>query len=284
MILGISLNVSAVICAKNAELTLKLCLESVQKNKPAEIILVDDGSSDSTVEIARSYTDKVYSNEDKGLSHARQLGAEKASAEHIFYVDSDVVLPENCLRIMMDETEAKGYVGIHAQVIGGDTTSYWGWAEDQHFRMRFNKQGEAQSIGTAAGVYKRDAILTYKFDPFFTNTSEDHDLSYRLRKHGLKLGISSAFVYHYHRTTLRSFIRQRVRYGEGNARFFWKHRAVISLLGTSLMVPFGVVICIKKRSPKMLPYYLVWSVAGTYGTLSEMVSLTFRRLMPHVPK
>lgn len=279
-----SLDISVVICAKNAEPTLKLCLESVEKNKPSEIILVDDGSTDSTVEIARRHTDKIYANEGKGLSHARQLGAERASADYIFYVDSDVILSENCLQTMMDEMEAKGYTGIHAQVIGMDNATYWGWAEDQHFRMRFNREGEARSIITMAGIYKKDAILEYKFDPFFVVASEDGDLCYRLRKNGLKLGISSAFVYHQHRANLRSFIRQRVRYGRGNARFFWKYKAVTTLLGASLMAPFGLVVCIEKRSPKMLPYYLVWSVAGTYGTLSEMASLTFRRLMPRVPK
>ena len=279
------MSVSVVICAKNAELTLRLCLESVGKNKPLEILLIDDGSRDSTVEIARRFTDKVYSNEGAGLSHARQLGAERASADHIFYVDSDVVLSENCLQTMLDEMEKKGYTGIHAQLIGGDNTSYWGWAEDQHFKMRFNKRGEGQSIGTAAGVYERDAILEYKFDPFFITASEDGDLCYRFKKNGLKVGMSSsAFAFHYHRSTFRSFVSQRVRYGKGNARFFWKHRVVLTLFGASLMAPFGIVVCIKKLSLKMLPYYWVWSVAGTYGTLSEMASLTFHRLMPNVPK
>ena len=278
------MSVSVVICAKNAEPTLEQCLESVERNKPSEIILVDDGSTDMTAEIARRHTDKVYPNEGKGLSHARQLGAVKASTDHIFYVDSDVILSENCLQTMMHEMETNGYTAIHAQVIGTDNASYWGWAEDQHFRMRFNREGEARSIITMAGIYKRDAILQYKFDPFFVVASEDGDLCYRMRENGLKLGISSAFVYHQHRATLKSFISQRVRYGRGNARFFWKHKAVTTLLGASLMAPFGIAVCISKRSPKMLPYYLVWSLAGTYGTLSEMVSLTFRRMMPHVPK
>jgi glycosyltransferase involved in cell wall biosynthesis len=278
------LNVSVVICAKNAEPTLERCLESVEKNKPSEIILIDDGSTDSTTEIAKRYTDRVYPNEGAGLSRARQFGAEKASADNIFYVDSDVVLSENCLQTMIHEMETKGYTAIHAQVIGMDNASYWGWAEDQHFRMRFNKEGEARSIITMAGIYKKAAILDHNFDPFFVVASEDGDLCYRLRKDGLKLGISSAFAYHYHRSTFRSFVSQRVRYGRGNARFFWKHKAVTTLFGASLMAPFGIVVCIRKRSPKMLPYYMVWSLAGTYGTLSEMVSLTYGRLMSHVPK
>ena len=278
------MSVSVVICAKNAESTLERCLESVQKNKPSEIILIDDGSTDGTVEITRRHTDKVYPNKGKGLSHARQLGAEKASADHIFYVDSDVILSENCLKIMMHEMETNGYTAIHAQVIGTDNASYWGWAEDQHFRMRFNKEGEARSIITMAGIFEKGAILEYKFDPFFVSASEDGDLCYRLRKGGLRLGISSAFVCHQHRASLISFIRQRVRYGRGNSRFFWKHKAITTLLGASLMAPFGIAVCISKRSPKMLPYYLVWSLAGTYGTFSEMASLTFRRPMPNIPK
>ena len=278
------MSVSVVICAKNAESTLERCLESVRKNEPSEIILIDDGSTDGTVEITRRHTDKVYPNKGKGLSHARQLGAENASADYVFYVDSDVILSENCLQTMMHEMETNGYTAIHAQVIGTDNASYWGWAEDQHFRMRFNREGEARSIITMAGIYKKDAILKFKFDPFFVSASEDGDLCYRLRKGGLRLGISSAFVCHQHRGTFRSFIGQRVRYGRGNARFFWKHKEVITLLGTSLMAPFGIIVCIRKRNPRMLLYYLVWSLAGTYGTLSEMISLIFRRPMADIPK
>ena len=276
--------ISVVVCTKNAVGTIGQCLESVKRNYPSEMIVVDGGSTDGTVEIAKRYTDRIYFDNGIGLADARQLGAEKAAASYIFYVDSDVILPRYCLRTMMDELKVSDYTGIHAQVIGLRKASYWAWAEDQHFRMRFNKEGEAKSIGTIACIYEKDSILEHEFDPFFVNAAEDGDLCYRLRKNGLRLGISSAFVYHEHRATVRSFIKQRVGYGRGNARFFWKHKSATTLLGTTLMIPFGILVCIRNRSLRMLPYYLIWSAAGTYGTLREMVALTFRKLRATMPK
>jgi glycosyltransferase involved in cell wall biosynthesis len=278
-----NLDISVIVCAKNAERTIEQCLESVRKSRPSEVIVVDGNSTDDTVGIARQFTENVYSDEGKGLAYARQLGAEKASSTYISYVDSDVILPENCLARMLEEIKERGYAGIHAQIIGLKSTNYWEWAEDQHFRMRFNKEGTRQTIGTIAAIFERDKILKYKFDPFFTGAAEDGDLCYRLRKDEFTLGVSSAFAYHQHRANAKSFIRQRIWYGRGRACFFWKHRSALALFGGLMMVPFGVLACIRKRSPKIFPYYVAWSVASDIGMLRELLALTCRKLMPDIP-
>lgn len=277
------MDVSVVICAKNAERTIEECLDSIRMNNPSEIIVIDDGSTDKTAEISRRFTSRIYSNDGRGVPRARQLGAEMASGSHIFYVDSDVILTEDCLQTMMREMKANGYSGIHAQVLGAKDGGYWGWAEDQRFRMRFNRVGEAPYIVTMAAIFERNVILKYQFDPFFTVAGEDSDLSYRLRKAHLRLGISSAHVYHSHRATATTFIKQRVRYGKGNARFFWKHRSLVALVGPSAQLPFGILVCIKQRSVKILPYYLVWSISGTYGLLTQLASLIVRKLVSNMP-
>lgn len=277
------MDISVIVCARNAERTIEQCLESVKKSRPSEVIVVDGNSTDDTARIAQQYTDKVYSDEGKGLAYARQLGAEKASSSYISYVDSDVILPENCLAKMLEEMKEKGYAGIHAQIISWKNTSYWEWAEDQHFRAVFNKERGRQAIGTIAAIYERDKILAYKFDTFFRGASEDGDLCHRLRRNGLTLGVSSAFAYHQHRASAKSFIRQRIWYGRGRARFFWKHRSALALFGGLLMVPFGVLTCIRKRSPKIFPYYVAWSVASDIGMVRELLALTCRKLMPDIP-
>ncbi len=269
------MGVSVVICAKNAEKTIGECLKSVTRNNPSEIIVIDGDSTDETTRIAREYTDKVYSDEGRGIACARQLGAEKAADEYVSYVDSDVILSENTLAQMLEELREKGYTGIHAQIISPENRGYWEWAEDQHFRMRFNREGERDLIGAIAVLYAKDAIIKYRFDPFFDfyGAPEDGDFSHRLRKDGLKLGISSAFAYHQHRASIRSFVRQRVAYGKGNAQAFRKYKSVRYLAGPSLMVPFGILVCIKKKSLRMLPYYLLWSVAGNIGVITRLSQL-----------
>lgn len=69
------------------------CLESVEFCD--EIILIDSGSKDNTIQIAREFGAKIYSVFDLNFSRLRTLGFEKASYEWILYVDTDErVTPE----------------------------------------------------------------------------------------------------------------------------------------------------------------------------------------------
>jgi glycosyltransferase involved in cell wall biosynthesis len=273
--------ISVIVCAKNAEKTIEACLKSIEDNKPSEIIVIDGNSSDATVQIASKYTDKIYSDEGKGLAYARQLGARKASSEYIAYVDSDVVLTPNCLQKMLEELQEKGYAGIHAQVLSLRNDNYWEWAEDQHVRMMFNRLGEREWIGNIAAIFRRQSVMENPFDPFIIGAGEDKNLSLNLRKKELKLGISSAYVYHQHRTSARGFIEQRIWYGKGCSRFLWKYRRIAQLVYPSLLVPFGIFVCFRKRSPRMLPYYVVWSVSSNIGMATGFAQLIFQKLKPN---
>ncbi|MCP3684261.1 MAG: glycosyltransferase [bacterium] len=271
------LDVSVVVCAKNAERTLERSLESIKNNNPSEIIVVDDGSTDCTPEIAKRYTHRICFNEGRGLAYARQLGCENATHQYVSYVDSDVILPPNCLQTMLVEMQERGYAGISAQAISPENTSYWEWGEDQHLRMMFNKPGDKKLIPTRATIFLRDVILEYGFDCFFKGAAEDHDLCFRLRKNGYTLGVSSAFIYHQHRASGKAFIRQRIWYGRGNARLFWRHKLLARLIESPLLFFFGAFVCIRKRSLRPLPFYWVWAVSTGVGTLSEVPKLVLHK-------
>lgn len=86
---------SVIIPAYNVELYIEQCINSVlvQKCKSFEIILVDDGSTDSTAEICDKYIDDervfVIHKRNGGLSDARNAGLEKAKGEYVVFLDSD---------------------------------------------------------------------------------------------------------------------------------------------------------------------------------------------------
>jgi glycosyltransferase involved in cell wall biosynthesis len=86
--------VSACIIAKNEEDNLPRLLESI-KGKFDEIVLVDTGSTDKTVEIAKSYGAKVFYREWNGFADARQYAVEKATGEWIWFFDADCELEED---------------------------------------------------------------------------------------------------------------------------------------------------------------------------------------------
>ena len=60
------LPISVIIVAKNAERTIEECLEKIRRNDPVEIIIIDGDSTDRTVEIARKFTRRIYSDGGRG--------------------------------------------------------------------------------------------------------------------------------------------------------------------------------------------------------------------------
>jgi glycosyltransferase involved in cell wall biosynthesis/Flp pilus assembly protein TadD len=82
-------SISCCMIVRNEEAFLEQCLKSV-KNYVDEIVIVDTGSTDGTVEIARRYTDKVYFHPWEGsFSMARNQASSYASGDWIFIIDAD---------------------------------------------------------------------------------------------------------------------------------------------------------------------------------------------------
>ena len=88
------MKVSGYIITKNNGRSLKWALESVYRHLD-EIIIVDSGSTDNTLEIAKQYTDKIYFNEFKDFSDQRNFAIKKCTGDWIFTMDADEVMGEN---------------------------------------------------------------------------------------------------------------------------------------------------------------------------------------------
>jgi peptidoglycan-N-acetylglucosamine deacetylase len=93
--------ISVVVPALNEELNIRSCLESLKKQDLVggyEIIVVDNGSRDKTAQIAREMGVKVVDCPRKGVSYARQAGAEAAAGDIIVQADADTIYPSHWLR------------------------------------------------------------------------------------------------------------------------------------------------------------------------------------------
>lgn len=80
--------ISTIIITFNEEDNIRRCLESVAPFS-AEIIVVDSGSTDRTVEIAREFTDNVIHRDWLGYGRQKNFALSKASYEHVFSIDAD---------------------------------------------------------------------------------------------------------------------------------------------------------------------------------------------------
>ena len=109
--------VSLIICGYNAEATLPPTLDSAmaQTLDALEILCVNDGSKDKTLEIYRAYAEKdprikvIDLPQNKGLLAARKAGVNAAAGKYIMFLDGDdFLVPEACAELsqLMDETNS----------------------------------------------------------------------------------------------------------------------------------------------------------------------------------
>lgn len=258
------LPISVIIVARNAEDTMRDCLDSVRRNNPAEIIVVDGNSMDRTVAIAQRYTEKLYDDGGRGIGYARQLGAEKAIQEYVAYVDSDVILTEGALATMLTEFQKSTYISLHARVSPDNKCSgYWEWAQQQHHQFS-TRHGEP--IGMLASIFRRGTILKYGFDPSAENL-DDMSLEFKLKKDGYRFGISSAQVYHHWKAGFRRMVAHRFILGRYKPRAILKYGPWHAGFWPPLSTAYWLSFWLAKGKLKLIPYQIVDGVVQTAGMI-----------------
>ena len=103
-------DISIVVPIYNAEAYLNKCIDSLinQTKKNIEIILVNDGSTDKSDKIIKSYKDKrikYYKNKNKGIGYSRNFGIDKSNSKYIMFLDSDDYLDINACEKLFNKIE-----------------------------------------------------------------------------------------------------------------------------------------------------------------------------------
>ncbi len=216
-------SVSVVVCAYNAEATIGECLESLENlaYPDLEIIVVNDGSTDRTGEIARQYPwVTVLDVPNGGLAAARNIGLAAASCEIIAYTDADVRVDRDWLAYLVQPfLESDVVASGGPNVVPADDP----WIAQCVARAPGSPTHVllddriAEHVPGCNMAIRRDALLAIGgFNPIYLRAGDDVDVCWRLQAKGWKLGFAaSALVWHRHRSTVRAYLRQQVGYGEG---------------------------------------------------------------------
>jgi O-antigen biosynthesis protein len=223
--------VSVIVCSYNGGRTLSACLDSLGKlNYPDyEIILVDDGSTDDTRDIAEQFPHVRYIyQENHGLSHARNTGAAAATGDVFAYTDSDCMADLDWLYYLIGTLLSGDYAGV-----GGPnmTPPAQNWIQ----------ACVAAAPGGPSHVLLTDTIAEHipgcnmafyrwafenigGFDPEYHKAGDDVDFCWRLQQAGCVIAFSpTAIVWHHRRFTLRAFLKQQDGYGEAESLLRFKH-------------------------------------------------------------
>ncbi|MDH5765550.1 MAG: glycosyltransferase family 2 protein [Gammaproteobacteria bacterium] len=163
-----------IICL-NEEKRIRQCLESVKWAD--EIVLVDSGSTDSTLEIAKEYTDRIFVNSDwQGFGPQKKLAVNYASNDWVLALDSDEVvsekLREEIIAAIKDVDEYTVFRLNRLTSFCGKFIKHSGWHPDRIVRL-FNKNHynyneafvhEAVECAGASKIDLKQKLLHYQMD------------------------------------------------------------------------------------------------------------------------
>jgi O-antigen biosynthesis protein len=216
--------VSVIVCSHNGAETLSDCLGGLAKLRyPSyEVIVVNDGSTDETPDIAARYGARLIDTENGGLSRARNIGLSAATGEIVAYLDDDACPDPDWLSYL-----AHSFITRNDAAYGGPNIPP---AEDGPVaECVANAPGgpthvllsdrEAEHIPGCNAAFRRSALDALGgFDPRFRAAGDDVDICWRMRERGWTLGFNpAAMVWHRRRRSVRGYLRQQRGYGQAEA-------------------------------------------------------------------
>ena len=217
------LAVSVIIPVYNGCQTLPGCLKALQRqtHPPAEVIVVDDGSTDGTAAIAAQFGVTVLAQAKAGPAAARNCGAQTATGDILLFTDADCAPATDWVERMLAPFADPGVAGAKGEYRTRQSELVARFVQ-QEYQDRYDQmagQRQIDFVDTYSAAYRRDLFLTAGgFDRIFPTASvEDQEFSFRLAEQGFRLVyVPGAIVYHRHDRSAGEYMRRKYRIG------FWK--------------------------------------------------------------
>lgn len=215
---------------------------SHQKDCDFEVIIVEDGSSESSEPVVEQYRELLdisyFYKENSGPGPSRNYGCEKAKGDYFIFLDSDCIVPRHYVRVVRETLEWN-----FTDAFGGPDEAHRDFTNFQKavsysmtsflttggIRGGNERMGKFQPRSFNMGLTKK----VYKTSGGFSamRFGEDIDLSIRILDLGFTTQlIRNAFVYHKRRTNLRQFFKQVHNSGIARINLYKRHPGTIKLV------------------------------------------------------
>lgn len=185
--------ISIIIPVYNSEKTIRNCIESALKQnlKSFEVIVVNDGSNDSTPKILEEYNNNsfvtVYHQTNKGVSAARNLALSYARGEYVFFLDSDDILDEGMLEKMYRFAKINEIDLLSCWHKEPDTTQYGG---NENRSTSFIARTKEEIGNHFVDIFPRSVCAKL----FLRRRIEENNIAFSTE---MSLGEDMSFVYQY---------------------------------------------------------------------------------------
>lgn len=212
------IDVSVVITTKNEERNIARCLDSVvNQSYPVnkiEIIVVDNNSTDKTVEIAKKYNCQIYTYGPE-RSAQRNLAGQKAKGEFILFLDADMAISSGLILECLDKCKKDGLGALYIpEIIVGEGF----WIKARNFERSFYNA----TVIDCVRFTRSDVFIYLKgFDESLSGP-EDWDFDRRVRGR-CKTGIVKSPLYHDEgRFNLRKYLKKKTYYAQSFKNYIKK--------------------------------------------------------------
>ncbi|HUT05000.1 MAG TPA: glycosyltransferase, partial [bacterium] len=217
---------SVIIPVYSGENTIASCLEALAAQdvpmQEFEVIVVDDGSTDSTAQVVKQFDVKYIYQENRGPATARNVGVRHAQGSIIVFTDADCVPEPNWLREMViplvNESDVVGVKGAY-RTRQKRLVARFAQAEFEERFKRLKKRRTIDFVDSYSAGFKKDIFNELGgFNPRYPKANnEDVELSFRVaQKHHKMVFSPGAIVYHTHPDTIYKYAKLKF------SRAYWR--------------------------------------------------------------
>jgi glycosyltransferase involved in cell wall biosynthesis len=266
---------SVIISVYNEKRDLQNCLDSLSKQNYSnyEVIVVDDGSTDNSAEIAANHHVGLIKQKHLGVAHARNNGANKAEGDILIFVDADMTFTQNFLTRLVDPIVNKGVIGTFSkdEYVANKTTPLSDcWCINKNIpigRMHPLNYPDSQPVFRA--IRKSDFISVGGFDS--TGYNDDWTLARKLK--ALAVNAPGAVFYHRNPDTYSEIWSQSAWIARRNYKLGVVGKA-ISMFRVSLPVSMciGFYKSVKFSNFYFIPFKIIYDFAAFTSLLKSFFS------------
>jgi glycosyltransferase involved in cell wall biosynthesis len=255
---------------------LDYCFESIIKNAPHQFIVVDGGSEDNTVKIAKKYTENVYVSP-AGIQKQQNLALSYATGKFLIIAETDHIYPDDFFNNLLEDYLKANCFGVQGKLKCIKKDSFWERGTNTFFELEWDGI-EYVKVPTGPSIY-----LTKQYKDFSKVLSSQLESNYFctdtvradfMNLQNLKVKYSQHIAYQNEKLGWNNFKKKYLNYGAGDYYYYRANKKTFSFVRrlkslTHVFRKYGVILPFKSMWRKdfyiSVPFFMVICIVRYFG-------------------